>query len=262
MSKNIDNGSLGRLEETLLNMGLNELESKVYLAMLPLGDTSIIKISSRSDVKRTTVYTIIDTLKKKGLVSEKEVGFKKYFFAEDPARLKTIVERKKEELISVLPDLESLYKNKDNSSIVKYYEGLDALKSVYDELLENLKYNDDYFVYGDPERWDSHAQDYFKSFIKRRLRIQLNVKNLLTNSQTAVEYKRFEKNFNEEVRLLPENYSLDVNVVITDKKIIIHKLTNPIITIVIEDKPLINFQKNLFLMMWNFCDLSKKPFNI
>ena len=65
---------------------------------------------------------------------------------------------------------------------------------------------------------------------------------------------RFFHNLLPSVRILPANYIIDTNVVITDKKIIIHQLDNPVITIVIESKSVISLQKNLFEMLWNFCE--------
>ena len=243
--------NINNIEAALIEMGLSELEAKVYLSMLPLGDTNVLKISKASAVKRTTVYTIINSLKLKGLVSEKEIGFKKYFCAEDPKRTRTIVNKKVEDLMNILPDLEELFVNK-GSSIVKYYEGIKALEAVYNELLSELKYDDYYLVFGDPERWDLHAKEYFKTFIKKRLKINLQVKLILTHSEKAFEYKKFEKNFHEEVKILPENYKLDVNVVITKNKIIIHQLHAPVITVVIESPQLISMQKNLFEIIWKF----------
>jgi sugar-specific transcriptional regulator TrmB len=239
--------------ERLAEIGLSESEIKIYISMLSLGDTTIERISKLSGIKRTTIYPLIGNLRNLGLVSIRDKGFKKTYYAESPKRLATMVERKKEDLLSVLPSLEALYNTKGNDILIKTYEGVDAMKSIYDELLQELRSGDKYLVIGDPERWDAHAKDYFKGFIKRRLKIDLKARLLLSYSDKAKDYKKFEMNFNEEVRVLPENYIIETNVVITDKKIIIHQLDNPVITIVIESKSVISLQKNLFEMLWNFC---------
>ena len=56
-----------KLQSILKNIGLSETEAEVYLASLSLGPTTILKIARSSGVKRTSVYTIIDALKEKGL---------------------------------------------------------------------------------------------------------------------------------------------------------------------------------------------------
>jgi len=247
MTQNIE------VTKKLTEMGLSELEADVYLAMLSLGKTTIIKISRASGVKRSTIYPIIENLKRQGLVSVNNKGFKKVYSPESPTRLSTIIDRKKEDLLSILPALKSLYSLEGNDILIKTYEGVEAMKSVYDELLTELKNGDSYLVIGDPERWDLHARDYFKKFIKKRLKIHIAARLLLSSSKTALEYKKFEKNFQEEVRILPEGYKIDSNVIITRDKIIMHQLDNVAITIVIESRSVISLQKNLFEMLWNFC---------
>jgi len=241
------------LTKKLIETGLNEMETRVYLSMLSLGETTVMAISRASGVKRSTIYPIIENLRNLGLVFIKDKGFKRVFVAENPARLSSMIDRKKDSLLEILPALKSIYSLEGKDILIKSYEGVEAMKSVYDELLTELRNHDEYLVIGDPERWDLHARDYFKKFIKRRLKIDLNARLLLSYSNTAKEYQKFEDNFKEKVRILPENYRIDSNVVMTKNKIIIHQLDNPAITIVIESKSVISLQKNLFEMLWNFC---------
>jgi len=233
-------------------IGLSDSEARIYLSMLSLGETSIISISRASGIKRSTIYPLIENLKNVGLVSVLEKKMKKVYVAEDPKRLSTIVDRKRDDLLSILPSLEAMYTSQGNDVFIKTYEGVEAMKSVYDELLMELSHHDEYLVIGDPERWDTHAKEYFKGFIKKRLKVELKARLLLTNSDTAKEYKRFEKNFNEEIKILPNEYKMDSNVVITKNKIIIHQLYHPVLTMVIRSKSVIDFQKNLFEIIWNF----------
>ncbi len=248
MAQNIE------LTNKLMEIGLSKIETSVYLAMLSLGETTVMKISHASGVKRSTIYPIIENLRNLGLVTIKNKGFKKVYVAENPTRLATIINRKQEDLLSILPALKSMYSLEGKDILIKTYEGVDAMKSVYDELLTELRNHDEYLVIGDPERWDLHAKDYFKGFIKKRLKIDLEVRLLLSNSQTAEDYLRFQDNFKEKVRILPKNYIIDSNVIITKNKIIMHQLDNVAVTIVIESRSVISLQKNLFEMLWNFCE--------
>ena len=56
------------LVEILKEIGLSEHESAVYFTMVSLGPSPILKIARASGVKRTTIYSVIDSLKEKGLV--------------------------------------------------------------------------------------------------------------------------------------------------------------------------------------------------
>ena len=77
---------------TLTTLGLTDHEAAVYLAALSLGPATILKIAKAAEIKRTTVYSVIETLKLKGLVSVEVKGFKSLFVAEDPTKLETILE--------------------------------------------------------------------------------------------------------------------------------------------------------------------------
>ncbi len=238
------------LRKMLTKSGLSDHESGVYLAMLELGPSTVLKISRQAGVKRTTIYAVIEALKAKGLVGVEEKGFKKIYIAENPARLERILEEQKGALKASFPELEALYTLRGNDSVIRYYHGAEAMRSVYEEMLSELRDGDDYFVFGDPERWDMFDRPYFKSFIERRIKINLNAKVALVPSERARSYKKTERNFNEEVRLLPEGTKFDVNMTITPSKIVVHPLTHPITTIVIETATLVRAQQEVFKVVW------------
>ncbi len=57
------------IEKYLLSIGFSVKEIKVYLSSLELGESSVLDISKNSRINRTTIYPIIDSLTKKGLIS-------------------------------------------------------------------------------------------------------------------------------------------------------------------------------------------------
>lgn len=241
----------GTIQQMLARSGLSEHEAAVYLAMLELGPTSILTIARQSGVKRTTVYNVIESLKAKGLVGIEERGFKQFPVAENPARLERMLDEQKNTIRSFFPELEALYTLRGSDSVIRYYTGVEAMRTVYDELLAELRGGDDYYGFGDPTRWDLFDKAYFKSFIERRIRINLNAKIILADSETARSYKAAEKNFREEVRILPNGTILDANMAIAPRKIVIHPLTHPITTIVIETGALVRMHQNLFKVVWD-----------
>jgi sugar-specific transcriptional regulator TrmB len=64
------------------------------LSAVSLGPISILKLAQNSQVKRTTVYSVAENLIKQGLMRKKIKGFKTFFVAENPEKLKTILENK------------------------------------------------------------------------------------------------------------------------------------------------------------------------
>lgn len=138
-----------KLKNILLELGLSENEALVYLASLHLGPSAILKIAKSAEIKRTTVYAVVESLKKKGLMNVEIKGWKKLFAAERPEKLYSTIEARKELVRENLPEFSALYNLKGEEGFIKYHEGLESIKSVYDSLLEEIKIHEDYLVISD-----------------------------------------------------------------------------------------------------------------
>jgi sugar-specific transcriptional regulator TrmB len=66
---------------TLQKLGLTEKQATVYMAMLELGEAGMTKIAKKANLKRPTVYLIIDELNLLGLAGEILKGKKKFYSA-------------------------------------------------------------------------------------------------------------------------------------------------------------------------------------
>lgn len=118
------------LHKELQEIGLNEKEAKIYIALLELGKSTAQDISKKSGVNRATTYFILENLMKKGLASAENQEKKQMFLPEDPSQITTIIDqqkaeldRKKERLGSLVQQLETINAAKIDKPIVKYYLG-------------------------------------------------------------------------------------------------------------------------------------------
>ena len=234
----------------LKDLGLSENEAKVYLATLSLGQSTILKIARASEIKRTTVYSVIKSLLTQGLMRIEVRGFKKKFVAESPEKLESIVDARREKLKHTLPEFLALYNVKGGESFIKYYEGLEAVKSLYENLLRDIRPHENYMVVTDQKRWLALDPEYFLRFTERRAKLPIDIRLLMQDSGTARDHKEKEKNFNEHIKLLPKGTSLTTNLVVTPRRVIIHQLVPPILAIVIENQSVIQMQQELFEIIW------------
>ncbi len=83
------------LEKYLQDIGLNEKEAAVYLSLLAVDNSSVLDLSKKTNINRSTTYVVLESLAKKGLVSETTVGKKTHYQAEPPERLETFIEQRK-----------------------------------------------------------------------------------------------------------------------------------------------------------------------
>lgn len=234
----------------LEDFGLSENEARVYSSSVSIGPSTIQKIAFEAGLKRTTVYSVIEALRQKGLMNIVITGLKRKYSAEDPERLEIVLEERKRRLKEFMPQLSSLFGMKGTSGIIKYYEGLDAIKQVYESMLKDMLPNDDYMVIANQDKWLSLDEEYFRNFTERRAKMDINIRMLFTEGERAQEWKKYEKNYNCKVKILPKNVSFSVDVVITPQKMVIQPLSSPIMAIVIENDNLIKMQREIFEMLW------------
>jgi HTH-type transcriptional regulator, sugar sensing transcriptional regulator len=132
------------LEKYLLDIGLSDKEIKVYLSSLELGESSVLDISKKSKVNRTTIYPIIDSLTQKGLMSLVQKGKKQYFYAESPSKIRTFVDSKindleasKSNLPDLIKQLSAIENSRSDKPAVRFYEGNEGINSMLEEFLQS-----------------------------------------------------------------------------------------------------------------------------
>lgn len=143
------------LVSSLEDLGLSEKESRVYLANLSLGPSSVQKIADYAGIKRVTAYVILESLVSLGLVSQSTKGKKTFFIAEDPISLKRLLSKREEELKEqkhnfelILPDLQGLRSLPVDSPSVKFYDSAEGIKSIMETFYQSVDAEGVKQVYG------------------------------------------------------------------------------------------------------------------
>ena len=238
--------------ELLKEIGLSEHESAVYFTMVSLGPAPILKIARASEIKRTTIYYVIDSLKEKGLVRIELKGLKSLFVAESPEKLESILEQRKNKLKNHLKDFMEIYNKGGGETLIKIYEGLEAVKSIYNKLLEDIKPGEDYLIISDMNKAFNLDREFFNDLRDRRAKLPIKIRALVGDQETeeGQNFKKYEQNFNLKAKYLPSGTKLTTNMVVTPQRVLIHQLELPILAIVIENKSIIKMNQEYFEIMW------------
>src|SRR3989339_585321 len=96
------------IEEILRNVGLSDKEIEIYLSALKLGPQPASVLARSAGLNRTTTYAILETLFRKGLISQFIKAEIKYFSVISVDNLVSFVERKINDLRRTKTDLEIL----------------------------------------------------------------------------------------------------------------------------------------------------------
>jgi HTH-type transcriptional regulator, sugar sensing transcriptional regulator len=239
-----------KLINTLISIGLTDKEASVYLAALSLGPSKVQEIAQSAQVKRTTVYSILESLKAKGLIKVELKGWKQLYVAESPDKLESLIEQMRHQVKKNLPEFTALYNLHSSGAFISYYEGIEGVKNVYESLLRDIRPHEDYLIIGDTDLWLKQDPEFFLDFTKRRAKLNINIRILAQDSPVAREHKKMEKIFNEQIKIMPAEYKLTTNMVIIPHRVIINQITPPILAMVIENDSIVQMNKELFEMIW------------
>ena len=205
-------------------IGLSENEAKVYFAMLSIGPSTAQKISRSSGLKRTAIYPVVEALKNEGLARIEMEGLKQKFAAEDPKKLEAVIDERNRIFKQKVPLLSSLFVSDESASTVKCYQGLKAIKGVYDDLLRDIKSGDYYYSIADVEKWQGHDEKFFMGHVEDRSKLDVKTRLIFHDSEKARWRKQYEKNFNELVKILPVDKKLNTDIVVTPQRVVIFQL--------------------------------------
>jgi len=89
-------------------LGISEKEAQIYLAALELGPSSVLNISRKANVKRATIYEMMDELKNKKLIVETKKGDKRLFMALEPYELKEKIKKQERIMGKIMPELNGI----------------------------------------------------------------------------------------------------------------------------------------------------------
>jgi len=244
---------MSRAITTLKDSGLTDNEAKVYLAALELGGSTVQELGKKSGVKRTTVYTIIEGLKQKGLLSQTKKGKKALFLAESPENLVSLSEKRCQLLKEALPELKSIYNVSGPKPKLRFYEGREGYLSVYENILKEKP--KELLVIASYENFIKHVElDYEESWTKKRIKLGMKLRWLDFQTKKVEEKAAEGKKGLREVKYLPkEKRFTSTTFIYSDKIIIVSGKQKEFLAIVIENQEFFEMFKQLFEMLWQNC---------
>lgn len=246
------------IQVILKNFGLSEKEIAVYLALIELGPSSVREISAKSKVNRGTTYDILKSLIALGVVSYYNKESKQYFIAEEPEKLLTAIDQKKEDLDEVraniaenLPLIKTLFEKQGGKPVVKFYEGSKGVRQIFEDVLEAVSSAADksYYLYSSATA--EHRKNVYGAmpdFSKKRIAKKVYVKiiSLGEGGQLAGLDER------KQMSIADNNLKATHEIIYAGKVAHISIDTNgEPVGVVIQNDEVYNMQKIIFEYTWN-----------
>ena len=179
----------------LLDFGLTNEEARVYIGILELGGSYVSAIAKKAGVHRVVCYKILEGLVTKGLVNRFTKNNVKHFSVESP---EILVRRQQEKLAKaekLLPELLSITNALAYKPKVQYYEGLEGMKNIFEDILtakgELLGYTS---LEDIPKVFPA---DYLRDWISRKIERRIKTRMLSPHTPASLKYlqKYYPKGF-------------------------------------------------------------------
>lgn len=247
------------LIEALNQAGLSEKETSVYLNLLKIGTAKAGILAKKSEFNRTTVYDVLESLSKKGVISSYRKGAQTYFSATDPKQLliyldqekaKTAakIETGKKRLEELMPQFISLQDISPTRPKVQFFEGENGMREAYEDTLSAREM---IFAYANVQTMHEGLPDFFPEYYARRAKKKIFIRAICPRNELSLERHKHDQEEMREVRFLPDatqTFSPEIN--IYHNKMLVASWIEKI-AIIIESKELAVLQKITFELLWN-----------
>ena len=238
----------------LQKLGLTEKQAQVYLALLELGESGMTKIAKKANLKRPTVYLIIDELNLLGLTGEITKNKKKFYSAVHPKRLVEIAKFRAEQADKILPELVAIQKIIDKPKI-RMLEGVIGVKIAYQEAYEMLSSKEEGLWLGDIsfmlDNFPELLEEYNVLIKKIRDPYIREIIYGVEKNKIWVENMQNKISKNHFVKYLGDNQLFGMtDQFIIGNKIIMFSFGKEIFVTIIESKEIAKSQKALFEYVW------------
>lgn len=245
--------------------GLSDKEAAVYLALLRLSSANAQTLSTQAKVKRGTVYTVLESLMKKGLVSASDKGGKQLFFPEDPEKLETLLSEKRAELErteadvrDALGELRRLHHSGGTRPVVRYFEGDEGLRDLEKEISKSA--DADVHVFTDID----YLLRLFPGIYNQPQHMRVQKKGIADVLYTSKHGPIQGVNVPERYRnarwvSLPDGSGFAGDITIYHNKVSITSFRNPPVSILIEHEDITRLVREVFKTAWKYASEQEEP---
>lgn len=243
----------------LLDFGLTDKEITVYTTLLKTGPNTIMNLARETGIKRSTTHNTVEELIKKGLVSQTNYGERRMVIAEDPDKLKFLMEQKKwdinkleKNLPEVITTISSIVPSsrETNTSEVKYFTGDKGIQLIYNEALKARELRSYANIKKIFEVFPDNSDIFIQSHKNNK---DLNLWEIVEDSEIAKNYaEKFIAKDRYHYKVSPVSLTAGaLDILIFEGKVAIISVKEGITGMVISDEDYFNNTKAVFDFVWD-----------
>ncbi|OGD67342.1 hypothetical protein A2442_01075 [Candidatus Campbellbacteria bacterium RIFOXYC2_FULL_35_25] len=235
-----------KLEEALKEIGLNEKEAKIYLAVLEIGRGTVQSISQKAETKRPNTYVVLEDLRKKGLVSLINESEKVTYTAESPKKILEAQQKKEKIMKENLPELLAIFNTQKEKPKVRFYESEDRLVDLYDDIFKSKKVD----IFGSINSISASILDKIWWSLEKVRKNKIEVREVLQADKESIDYAKKYSSENHKIKIAPESVIFPSDNILYENKLVIFSYKDIPMAVVIESDDVATTYKSMFEIMW------------
>lgn len=231
-------------------LGLSDKAARFYLAAWELDQGSILQISRRAKLQRTSLYYTVNELLELGAIVETKVMRKIIYKALSPAVLLKRMRERVAEFEDVAEQVTSLHGRVFEKPKVYFLYDVAGFKELWDRILSSKI--SEYCITTNGEGFLDYVQEkYILANIIRRKRTQnIRSRQLIVSSAYSQKIIKKDKQENRESKLLPAHTKLDFTEIICGDFVALIGPRAENLIMILESQSLAETRLNLFNALW------------
>ena len=245
----------------LESIGFDASEADLYLVGLQLGSAAASEYAKATKLNRITAYNTLEDLVRRGYFTMERKVRAKAYVPVSPEYLAVEVRKNADALQRSLPELRSLQGAKYRSPHVRFFEGWEGVRHVYDDTLtaksELLNYANSAVVRA---YWPVYDEEYVALRVKRGI----HLRGIAPDDEAGQRVHGEDKRRLREIRLVPaSDFDFTNEINIYDHKVAICSFsterpgTRDVFGVIIESKEVAETQRQIFEMAWGYAGRKK-----
>jgi len=244
------------ITKTLSKIGLTKKEIDIYLTLLSS------TISLKTNLPVSTIQFTCKKLKQKKLITIVQKGRTTVYTAKPPQEIinilnkqKTEIENKKRKVQNIMHDLLLLQTNNPHTPKIQYFEGVDGIIEMLNDVLKEKKTINALFKLEKQENINPKLWDYFQNqYIPKRKKLKIKALSIFNNTLETRKYREQDSKMNRITLILPtEDFPFDACCHIYGNKVAFYSYHKNDQTGVIIDNSLIaKTQFSVFKAAWEY----------
>ncbi|HEY4518609.1 MAG TPA: helix-turn-helix domain-containing protein [Candidatus Paceibacterota bacterium] len=244
------------IQTLLTNLGLSELEAKIYLSGVGASSVLASQLAKMAEVSRPSAYLALDSLIKRGLVSSSGHKHGQKYTFEPAHKLKHLIadqEKKVKQMskdfdrLSVELESQSVYKSRP--ATIRLYDGKEGIKSVAHDVLATAPGSTILAIVPIESVFKMFSREFLNAWNKEGARLQIKSKTIWSAAQ---DVPFVSNSYVREMRTMPKGFAIPNTIVMYGEKVAVfsHFDEHHLFAFVIESKEYRASTEALFELLW------------